>query len=69
VPSYRFMFHRPGTLDGDLTELDFPHDEAAIKDARQALADPAHDAVLESRKTVDEIEVTRPTGVGNGLLV
>jgi hypothetical protein len=63
VPTYRFITRRPGTLDGDLTELDFPHDEAAIEDARQALAEAAHDAALESKKTIDEIEVTSPTGV------
>jgi len=39
-------------LNGDLTELDFPQDEAAIEDARQALADAAHDAALESKKTI-----------------
>jgi hypothetical protein len=54
---------RPGTLDGDITEADFPNDKAAIADARQALADAAHDGALENKNTVDEIEVTSPTGV------
>jgi hypothetical protein len=63
VPIYRFISRRPGTLGGDLTELDFPHDEAAIADARQALADEAHDAALQSKQTFSEIEVTSPTGI------
>jgi hypothetical protein len=63
VPIYRFVTRRPGTLDGDITEVDFPNDVAAIADARQALADAAHDAVLENKKAIDEIEVTSPTGV------
>jgi Domain of unknown function (DUF6894) len=63
VPVYRFVTRRPGTLDGDITEADFPNDEAAIADARQALADAAHDVLLENKKAIDEIEVTSPTGI------
>ena len=63
MPTYKIVTRRPGTLDGDITEVEFPNDEAAIADARQALADAAHDAVLENRKTIEEIEVTSPTGV------
>lgn len=63
MPTYHFVTRRPGTLDGDITEADFPNDEAAIADARQALADAAHDGALENKSTVDEIEVTSPTGV------
>jgi hypothetical protein len=50
-------------LDGDITDADFPNDEAAIADARRALADAAHDAMLENKKAIDEIEVTSPPGI------
>ena len=60
---YRFLARRPGTLGGEITELDFPNDDDAIRDARRALADAAHDAVLDQRLPVDEIEVSSPTGV------
>jgi len=46
--------------DGDITEVEFPNDEAAMADARRTLADAAHDAVLENKKTIEEIEVTSP---------
>ena len=63
MPTYHFVTRRPRTLDGDITEVEFPNDEAAIADARQALADAARDAVLENKRSVEEIEVTSPTGV------
>jgi hypothetical protein len=63
MPTYRFLTRRPGTLDGDITEVEFPNDEAAIADARQALADAAHDAALGNKNVLDEIEVTSPMGV------
>lgn len=63
MPTYHFVTRRPGTLDGDITEAEFPNDEAAIADARQALADAAQDAALGNKKTIEEIEVTSPMGV------
>ena len=63
MPTYHFVTRRPGTLDGDIIDVDFPNDEAAIADARQALADAAHDAAQENKKAIDEIEVTSPTGI------
>ncbi|HKS62886.1 MAG TPA: hypothetical protein VJT13_14385 [Xanthobacteraceae bacterium] len=63
MPMYRFLTRRPGTLEGEITELEFPNDDDAIKDARRALADAAHDAVLDQRPPVDEIEVSSPMGV------
>jgi hypothetical protein len=50
-------------LEGDITKVEFPNDEAAIADARQALADAARDAAVENNKMIDEIEVTSPMGV------
>ena len=63
MPMYRFITRRPGTLEGEITELHFPNDDDAIEDARRALADAAHDAVLAQRAPVDEIEVLSPAGV------
>jgi len=63
MPMYRFVTRRPGTLEGEITELDFPNDDDAVKGARRALADAAHDAVLAQRPPVDEIEVSSPKGV------
>ena len=63
MPMYRFLTRHPGTLEGEITELDFPNDDDAIKDARRALADAARDAILTQRPAVDEIEVSSPTGV------
>ena len=63
MPKYRFLTRRPGTLDGDIVELDFADDKAAIADARRALADAARDAVLEHEKLEDEIEVADQHGV------
>ena len=63
MPTYRFLTRRPGTLDGDIIKVEFPNDEAAIADARQALADAARDAAVENSKMIDEIEVTSPMGV------
>jgi hypothetical protein len=63
MPPYRFLTRRPGTLDGDIVEADFATDEAAIEEARQALADSAHDAVLDRQQPVDEIEVMDQHGI------
>ena len=63
MPMYRFLTRRPGTLEGEIIEIDFPNDDDAIQDARRALADAAHDAVLAQRPPVDEIEVSSPMGV------
>ena len=63
MPTYRFLTRRPGTLDGEVVEADFPDDAAAIEDAKCALAEAAHDAVLEHKKYENEIEVSSPQGI------
>lgn len=63
MPKYRFLTRRPGTLEGEIIEADFVSDEAAVEDARHALADAAHDAAVEHTKFEDEIEVTDAHGV------
>ena len=62
MPIYHFVAKRPGSDEGDMVDGEYPDDQSAISDARQAMADMVRDAAREQRKVDQEIEVLNEVG-------
>lgn len=62
MPAYRFITHNGGD---HAVEIECPDDKSARREARQAIAEAAHDALVDT----DQIEMTMTVEAASGKVI